>query len=62
MNRAVGLVEAEFTAAGKAEEFGHLQPWLAGGPTISQAVMAEQLGLSEGRTQSCNPSSAGSLP
>ncbi len=48
MNRAVSLLEAEFTAAGKAEEFGHLQPWLAGGPTITQAKMAVQLGVSEG--------------
>ncbi len=47
MDRAVTAVQQEFTAAGKAEEFDGLKPWLAGeGQAVSQAEAAVKLGLS----------------
>jgi DNA-directed RNA polymerase specialized sigma24 family protein len=49
MARALDLVAAEFTAAGRAAPFEALKPWLAGGQDIaSQADVAARLHVSEG--------------
>ncbi len=47
--RGIALIEKEFIAGGKADQFGTLKPWLMGeAPTMSQADASRQLGLSEG--------------
>jgi RNA polymerase sigma factor (sigma-70 family) len=49
MDRALGLLQKEFASAGKTAQFDLLKPWLMGeGPSISQADVARQSGLSEG--------------
>jgi RNA polymerase sigma-70 factor (ECF subfamily) len=49
MARALERLQKEFTAAGKADQFDTLKPWLMGeAPSMSQAAAARQLGLSEG--------------
>jgi RNA polymerase sigma-70 factor (ECF subfamily) len=49
MARALALLEKEFTAAGRRNQFDTLKPWLMGeAPSMSQADAARQLGLSEG--------------
>jgi len=49
MDRALAAVEDEFKAAGKAEQFDRLKPWLVGETeALSQAEAARQLGLNEG--------------
>jgi RNA polymerase sigma-70 factor (ECF subfamily) len=47
--RALAVLEKEFSATSKAEQFDTLKPWLMGeAPSMSQADAAKQLGLSEG--------------
>lgn len=49
MARALQVLGAEFSAAGKSNQFDTLKPWLMGeAPATSQADAARQLGLSEG--------------
>lgn len=49
MARALEVLQKEFTAAGKADQFETLKPWLMGeAPSMSQADAARQLSLSEG--------------
>ncbi len=49
MARALEALQKEFTAAGKADQFDALKPWLMGeAPSMSQADAARHLGLSEG--------------
>ncbi len=49
MARALEVLQKEFTAAGKADQFDTLKPWLMGeAPSMSQADAALQLCLSEG--------------
>jgi RNA polymerase sigma-70 factor (ECF subfamily) len=49
MERALNAAEAEFVAAGKAEQFVHLQPWLVGDTeALASAEAARRLGMSEG--------------
>jgi RNA polymerase sigma-70 factor (ECF subfamily) len=49
IGRAMNVLEREFAAGGKADQFNTLKPWLMGeGPSMSQADAARQLGLSEG--------------
>ena len=49
MARALEVLQKEFTAAGKIEQFDALKPWLMGeAPSMSQADAARKLGLSEG--------------
>jgi len=49
MDRALAALAKEFLAAGKAEQFESLKPWLVGDtPSCSQAEVARQLGLTEG--------------
>lgn len=49
MARGLEVLQKEFTAAGKIEQFDALKPWLMGeAPSMSQADAARQLGLSEG--------------
>ena len=47
--RGIGLIEKEFAAGSKADQFNTLKPWLMGeAPAMSQADAARQLSLSEG--------------
>ncbi len=49
MDRALAALQREFSAAGKAEQFEALKPWLAGDtPASAQADAARQLDLTEG--------------
>ncbi len=49
MARGLGVLQKEFVAAGKADQFDTLNPWLMGeSSTMSQADAARRLGLSEG--------------
>src|SRR5262245_2973624 len=49
VGRAMALLEKEFAAAGKTDQFDRLKPCLMGeAPSMSQAGAAQQLGLSEG--------------
>lgn len=49
MDRALAVLEAEFTASGKTEQFQSLKPWLMGTDLpVSQAEIARRLGLTEG--------------
>jgi RNA polymerase sigma-70 factor (ECF subfamily) len=49
MNHAFTKLAGELAAAGKAEQFTALKPWLVGDtPALSQAAVARSLGLSEG--------------
>lgn len=49
IGRAMNVLETEFAASGKAEQFNTLKPWLMGeAPSMSQADAARRLGLSEG--------------
>ena len=49
MARALEVLQKEFTAAGKADQFDALKPWLIGeAPSMSQANAARQLSLREG--------------
>jgi RNA polymerase sigma-70 factor (ECF subfamily) len=49
MARALEMLQEDFTAAGKADQFDTLKPWLMGeAPSMSQADAARQLDLSEG--------------
>ncbi|MBK7998896.1 MAG: sigma-70 family RNA polymerase sigma factor [Verrucomicrobia bacterium] len=49
MARALEVLQKEFAAGGKADQFESLKPWLMGeSSTMSQADAARQLGLSEG--------------
>jgi RNA polymerase sigma-70 factor (ECF subfamily) len=49
VERAVGALAAECTAAGKGEQFNILKPWLLGElESVSQAEAGRQLGLAEG--------------
>jgi DNA-directed RNA polymerase specialized sigma24 family protein len=49
MARALGAVEIEFLAAGKATNFSVLKPWLVGeAESLSQADAARQLDMTEG--------------
>lgn len=49
VERALNLLASEFSAAGKAEQFETLKPWLLGEiDSLSQADAARELGLSEG--------------
>ena len=49
MARALEALEKEFAAAGKADHFETLKPWLMGeAPSMSQADAARSLALSEG--------------
>lgn len=49
MARALEVLQKEFTAADKADQFETLKPWLMGeSSTMSQADAARRLGLSEG--------------
>jgi len=49
MARALEVLQKEFTAAGKADQFAALKPWLMGeAPSMSQAGAARHLELSEG--------------
>ncbi len=47
MDRALGTLAAEQAAAGKADQFERLKPWLVGA-AAAQADIAAQLGWSEG--------------
>ena len=47
--RALAVIEKEFAAAGKPDQFDTLKPWLMGeAPSMSQADAARRLRLSEG--------------
>ncbi len=49
MARGLEVLQKEFAAAGKADQFDTLKTWLMGeAPSMSQADAARQLGLSEG--------------
>jgi RNA polymerase sigma factor (sigma-70 family) len=49
VERALNVLAGEFAAAGKAEQFDTLKPWLLGEvESLSQADAARQLGLTEG--------------
>ena len=49
VGRAMTVLEQEFAASGKAEQFDTLKPWLMGeAPSMFQANAAQRLGLSEG--------------
>ena len=49
VERALNVLAAEFAAAGKAEQFDTLKPWLLGEvDSLSQADAARRLGLTEG--------------
>jgi RNA polymerase sigma factor (sigma-70 family) len=49
IGRAMALLEKEFAASGKTDQFDTLKPWLMGeAPSMSQADAARHLGLSEG--------------
>lgn len=49
IGRAMDVLEREFAAGGKADQFNTLKPWLMGeAPSMSQADAARRLGLSEG--------------
>ena len=49
MARALAVLEKEFSAAGKTDQFDALKPWLIGeAPSMSQSDAARRLGLSEG--------------
>ena len=49
MASGLEVLQKEFVAAGKADQFETLKPWLMGeAPSLSQADAARQLGLSEG--------------
>jgi DNA-directed RNA polymerase specialized sigma24 family protein len=49
MERALSVVEQDYGAAARSEQFQALKPWLMGhAPAISQAMAAQQLGMSEG--------------
>lgn len=49
MARGLEVLQKEFAAAGKADQFETLKTWLMGeAPSMSQAGAARQLGLSEG--------------
>lgn len=49
MDRALAALQREFRAAGKAEQFETLKPWLVGDtPASAQADTARQLDLTEG--------------
>jgi len=49
MARALETLQKEFAAAGKADQFEALKPWLIGeAPSMSQSDAARQLGISEG--------------
>jgi RNA polymerase sigma factor (sigma-70 family) len=49
IGRAMNVLEREFAAGGKADQFNTLKPWLMGeAPSMSQADAARRLGQSEG--------------
>jgi RNA polymerase sigma-70 factor (ECF subfamily) len=49
MARALEILQTEMGRDGKAAQFDCLKPWLMGdGPTLSQAAVSRQLGLTEG--------------
>jgi RNA polymerase sigma-70 factor (ECF subfamily) len=49
MTRALAVLETEYSASGKAEQFQSLKPWLMGTDLpVSQADIARRLGLTEG--------------
>jgi RNA polymerase sigma-70 factor (ECF subfamily) len=49
ITRALTVLEKEFIAAGKSDQFDTLKPWLMGeAPSMSQADAARRLGSSEG--------------
>ena len=49
VGRGVAVVEKDFAAGGKEDQFAALKPWLMGeAPSMSQADAARRLGLSEG--------------
>ena len=49
VERALNLLAGEFAAAGRAEQFNTLKPWLLGEvESLSQAEAARRLGLTEG--------------
>jgi len=49
MERGLGVLQKEFTDAGKAGQFESLKPWLMGeAPSMSQADAGRQMGLTEG--------------
>ena len=49
LDRALAALEQEHKAAGKADQFEALKPWLTGdNDTLSQSEAARQVGLSEG--------------
>ena len=49
VERALNVLAGEFAAAGKAEQFDTLKPWLLGEvESLSQADAARRLGLTEG--------------
>jgi RNA polymerase sigma factor (sigma-70 family) len=49
MARALDTLEHEMTSGARAAQFTALKPWLVGdAPTMSQAQVARQLGMSEG--------------
>ncbi len=49
LERVVQCLAAEFAAAGKADQFALLKPWLTGDEgDATQAEMAQQLGMNEG--------------
>jgi RNA polymerase sigma-70 factor (ECF subfamily) len=49
IGRAMSVLEREFAASGKADQFNTLKPWLMGeAPSMSQADAARRLGQSEG--------------
>jgi RNA polymerase sigma-70 factor (ECF subfamily) len=49
MARALEMLQKEFIAGGKTDQFETLKPWLMGeAPSMSQGDAARQLGLSEG--------------
>lgn len=49
MARALEVLQREFAASSKADQFDALKPWLMGdAPSMSQAAAARQLGVSEG--------------
>ena len=49
VERAVAQLRAEFTDAGKGDQYAHLEPYLAGErPNLSYAAAAPALGMSEG--------------
>jgi RNA polymerase sigma-70 factor (ECF subfamily) len=47
LDRALTLLGAEFAAAGKADQFAVLKPWLTGAAATPQSDAAQRLGLSE---------------